>query len=81
MLFAFSMPVEIAMEFYQRVEERKARTEDERNAILFEMVEEGLIKDITITERSKEKYIEDLNHNFNVLKIDSKDKENNEKSN
>lgn len=67
MLYAFQMNVETAMEFYRRVEQYEANTEKERHAILIQMVQEGLIKGVTATERTKQEYVSDLKKNFNVL--------------
>lgn len=53
-------------EFLIRVEQRKANTEEERVAILFELLEEGKIERLVKTSRSKEQITEDLKKNFNV---------------
>lgn len=69
LLYAFSMSIETAQEFYRRVQQYEALTEEDRNAILIQMVQEGLITDLTVTERSKEQYISDLAKNFRVLEL------------
>lgn len=66
MLFAFSMDILTAQEFYRRAEELGAETEEERTAILMQMVEEGLIQNVVATDRTKEKYLNDLKKNFKV---------------
>lgn len=74
LLYAFSMTVQVAQEFYRRVEEYKADTPADREAILVQMVHEGLIRDVVVTERSREQYVADLQKNFNVLDVSKKKK-------
>lgn len=67
MLYAFTMTLEAAEEFYRRVEQYDAITSADRNAILAQMVQEGLIQGVTATNRSREEYVQDLQKNFSVL--------------
>lgn len=57
MLYAFTMTLDAAEEFYRRAEQYEAITSADRNAILVQMVQEGLIKSVTATERSREEYV------------------------
>lgn len=67
MLYAFTMTLDAAEEFYRRVEQYEAITSTDRNAILAQMVQEGLIQGVTATNRSREEYVQDLQKNFSVL--------------
>jgi hypothetical protein len=64
MNYMFRMDVDTALEFWERVMDRKAETLEERNAILIELVEEGRIKSVMATERTKEQIIEDAAKNY-----------------
>lgn len=68
-MYSFEMDLGIAIEFYRRAKEANANTEEERTAILFDMAEEGLIKRVMQTQRTKEQYIKDLSKNFEVLDL------------
>ena len=68
-MFSFHMDVDTACEFYRRAGEAKADTEEARTKILIQMVEEGLIKTVTQTNRTKEQYVADLAKNFEVLDL------------
>lgn len=59
MNFMFQMDVDTALEFYERVHAQNAQTLDERNKILLELVEEGRIKSVIATERSKDQIVKD----------------------
>lgn len=67
MLYAFTMDIAGAEEFYRRCQQYEAITEDDRNAILAQMAHEGLIKGVTVTKRSREEYIHDLERHFKTL--------------
>ena len=64
MNYMFHMDVDTALEFWQRVIDRKAETLEERNIILMELVEEGRIQSVMSTERTKEQIIQDAAKNY-----------------
>lgn len=59
MNFMFQMDVDTALEFYTRCREQHAQTLEERNKILLALVEEGQIKSVMATERTKEQIVQD----------------------
>jgi hypothetical protein len=59
MNYMFHMSVDTALEFWDRVIARKADSLAERNQILLELVEEGKIKSVMATERSKDQIVHD----------------------
>jgi len=65
--------VDGALEYYTRVIERKPKTEEEKEAILCELVDEGYITRVVQTNRSKEQVIEDLSREQSILQIKPKD--------
>jgi len=70
MILMFQMDVDTALIFWERVMAANANTEEERQEILKKMCEEGLIKSVVGTNRSKEQIIADLKTNFgNVLDL------------
>jgi len=77
MNFMFQMNVDTALEFYTRCREQNAQTLDERNKILLQLVEEGRIKSVTATNRSKERIVSDAAKNYGRVLDLTKIKENN----
>jgi hypothetical protein len=73
----FQMNVDTALEFYTRCREQNAQTLDERNKILLQLVEEGRIKSVTATNRSKERIVSDAAKNYGRVLDLTKIKENN----
>lgn len=65
--FAFRMDVDTALEFFERTKERGAETEEERIKILLELANEGKMKNIIMTSRTKEQIIEDYEKHYNIL--------------
>lgn len=61
-----------ALEFFRRAKERNANTLTERQAILLEMVREGLIERVVETKRTKEQVIQDMAKHYKVLHIKAK---------
>lgn len=76
MLFAFTLDSESLDEFFRRVDEYKAESKEDKDAILIQMVQEGIIKDVTVTERSKEQYVKDLSKNFKILQVNKEEDKN-----
>lgn len=70
MLFEFK-DTDAAIEFWQRVRDRDAGSEEDRTRILVEMAKEGLMKRVIETNRTKEEIIDDWSKHFNVLSIDA----------
>jgi len=70
---AFFMDVDTALEFYQRVYDRKATTPKEKDAILKELAEEGRMKSIIQTNRTKEQLLADYTKEYNVLHVKKKE--------
>lgn len=70
---AWTMTAATAMEFFRRCQERGAKTEPERANILAELAEEGKMKSVVLTSKTKEEYIADKAKHFNVLKVEKKD--------
>lgn len=64
MIMMFHMTVDTALTFWEKVIAANAQTEEERQAILLQMCEEGFIKSVTGTNRTKEQIIADLKTNF-----------------
>jgi len=62
--YMFQMDIDVALEFWQRVIDKKAETQEEREHILLELVEEGHIKSVMSTNRSKEQIIRDAEKNY-----------------
>jgi hypothetical protein len=63
------MTLEVAEEFYRRCDERQAKTRDEREAVLFELANEGKMNYVAETKRTMEQYIEDTAKHFSILHI------------
>ena len=59
MNFMFQMDVDTALEFYTRCKEQNAQTLEERNKILLQLVEEGRIKSVMATNRTKDEIVQD----------------------
>lgn len=70
---AWTMTVDTALEFYARCRDRGAKTEEERVKILVELAEEGKMKTVVASNKTKEEYIEDKAKHFNLLRMDKKD--------
>lgn len=70
---AWTMTVDTAMEFFKRCHERGAKTEQERADILLELAEEGQMKSVVATNKTKEEFIQDKAKHFKVLGIKKKD--------
>ena len=73
-MLSFSMDIETALEFWERVTKRKAETEEARTRILLELMAEGKMNTVIQTNRTKEEYIEDLKKNFNILEVKDENK-------
>lgn len=67
------MDVDTALEFYRRCIERKAETEPEKVKILIELAQEGRMKSVTATDKTRRAFIEDKARHFRVLEIKKKD--------
>jgi hypothetical protein len=68
----FEMTVEIALEFYQRCKDRKAKTEKQRLKIMMELAKEGKLKSVMQTKRTPDQVAKDYAKNFGqVLYIKS----------
>ena len=65
----WTMTADTAMEFFQRCTDRKAETEDERMAVLVELMEEGKMTSVVATDKSKEEYIQDKAKHFKILEV------------
>lgn len=61
------------MEFFKRCMDRKAETEEERVKILIELAQEGRMKSVTATNKTKEEYIRDKAKHFRVMRIKKDD--------
>lgn len=66
-MFAFEMDQKTLEEFYRRAKHLNAITEEQKTHVLFEMVREGLIKNVLETNTTKEQFVEVLSRYFNVL--------------
>lgn len=75
------MTLEVAEEFYRRCAAKNAVTRAEREAVLFELANEGRMNYVAETNRTMEQYIEDTAKNFNVLYVSPKKEKNDESSN
>lgn len=73
---AWTMTADIAMEFFQRCQDRGAVTEPERVKILMELAEEGKMTNVTATNKTKDEYIKDKAKHFKILKVGKKDEAN-----
>jgi hypothetical protein len=70
MNYIFQMSVDTALEFWERVVARNAQTEEERQDILIELVQEGKVDAVSKTNRSKEQILKDAKKNYgNVLNL------------
>jgi hypothetical protein len=73
MILMFQLNVETALTFWERVMATNANTEEERQAILLNMCDEGLIKSVVGTNRTKTQIIADFKTNFgDVLDLTQK---------
>jgi hypothetical protein len=68
-VLAFRMSVASAAEFYRRAGLLEVDNTETRNALLLQMVEEGLIDGVTETTKSPQEYLEHLKKNFDVLDL------------
>lgn len=66
-MLAFKMTPKVAEEFWKRVIEQKADTPLDREKILIQMANEGLMMSVSATSRTKEQYVTDLSKEFKVL--------------
>lgn len=66
-MYVFEMTADVALEFFRRVQLLDVDNEQNREAILFKMGEEGLLKRISATNRTKEDYIKAVSKEFKVL--------------
>lgn len=66
---AWTMTMDVAMEFFERCQERGAKTEQEKIDILFELTKEGKMSSIVSTRQSKDEYIEEKAKHFKILKV------------
>lgn len=69
---AWTMTPDTAMEFFQRCQERGAKTEVERVKILGELLKEGKMTSVVATNKTKDEYIRDKAKHFNILKVGRK---------
>lgn len=69
----FQMTVEVAQEFWERVRDLKAETEEERRSILIDLMKEGKMLGVSETSRTKEQYVKDLSREFKVLDLSPKE--------
>lgn len=68
-MYAFRMTIAAASEFYRRCGLLTVDNEDARNALLLQMVEEGLVDGVTQTNKTPEEYLEHLKSHFDVLDL------------
>ena len=68
-MLAFRMSVAAAAEFYRRAGLLLVDTLENRNKILLQMVDEGLVDGVTETPKTPEEYLAHLKKNFDVLDL------------
>lgn len=68
-MLAFRMSIAAAGEFYRRAGLLVEDTLENRNKILLQMVEEGLINGVTETNKSPQEYLDHLKKNFDVVDL------------
>ena len=68
-MFAFRMSLAAASEFYRRAGLLEPDNEENRNKLLLQMVEEGLVDGVTQTNKTPEEYLEHLKSKFDVLDL------------
>jgi hypothetical protein len=68
-MYAFRMTMAVAAEFYRRAGLLEVDNEENRNNILLQMVEEGLVDGVTKTNKTPEEYLEHLKSKFDVLDL------------
>lgn len=78
-MFIFEMTVETTCEFYRRVTQLNAVTEEQRTHILFEMVREGLITGGE-TSLTKDEFVDVVSQQYNVLDLRENENEDSEKA-
>lgn len=66
---AWTMTSDTAMEFFKRCMERKAETEPERAVILEELAKEGRMTNVSMSNKTKEEYIQDKAKHYKILKV------------
>jgi len=66
---AWTMTTDTAMKFFTRCQEQNAQTEEERIAILLELTQEGQMLGVTVTNKTKDEYIEDKAKHFKILRV------------
>lgn len=69
---AWTMTADTAMEFFKRCHKRGANTEPERVKILIELAQEGQMKSVVATSKTKDEYMADKARHFKVLKVGGK---------
>jgi muconolactone delta-isomerase len=70
---AFEMSADVACEYFELCEKRKAKTEKERSKVLNELAKKGKMSRVWRTKRSKDQFLNDLARNYKVLHIKSKE--------
>jgi hypothetical protein len=68
-VYAFRMTMATAAEFYRRCGQLAVDNEDNRNRLLLEMVEEGLVDGVTQTNKTPKEYMDHLKSHFDVLDL------------
>lgn len=67
-MLVWKMSLEVAEKFWTLCKERNAQTEEERIAILIELIPE--MQSIQQTDRTKEQFLKDLAKNWKVAQIE-----------
>lgn len=75
-MIQWEMNIDTALEFWQRVIDRKAETEEERIKILEELAKEGKMNSVSETSRTKKQIVEDKSKHWRILDVQAKDEEN-----
>lgn len=70
---AWTMTADTAMEFFKRCHEQGANTQEERVQILIKLAQEGQMKSVVATSKTKEEYIADKARHFRILKVEKSD--------
>lgn len=68
MIFQFKNH-DVALEFWERVQQQHADSLEERQAILLEMAKEGKMERVVQTGRTKEEVMKDWSKHYRVLDI------------
>lgn len=67
---AWTMTADVAMEFFKRCHERGAVTEKDRVKILVELAQEGQMKSVVASKKTKEEFLKDKARHFRILKVE-----------